>query len=97
MTNKNKLVALTLLALLVGIGGLWVLIKHYSHLPERVSQMETIVLGQTRYVPGSQAAMRVVVRDVSDQEPIANAAVEVLMQPVEGGKATSLTRALPTL
>jgi len=35
--------------------------------------METIVLGQTRYVPGSQAAMRVVVRDVSDQEPISNA------------------------
>ena len=90
MSNKSKLVALILLALLVGTGGLWTLINHYSHLPERVSQMETIVLGQTRYVPGSQAAMRVVVRDVRDQEPITNAAVEVLMQPVEGGKAISL-------
>ena len=90
MSKKRISVALILLALLVGTGGLWALINHYSNLPQRVSQMETIVLGQTRFVPGSQSAMRVVVRDVSDQEPIANAAVEVLMQPVEGGKATSL-------
>jgi hypothetical protein len=90
MSRKRNLQAFVALALLAIAVGLWVLIDHYVHLPERVSQMETLVLGQSRYVPGSQTALRVVVRDLSDQAPIADAAVKVLMQPAEGGKAITL-------
>jgi uncharacterized protein YfaS (alpha-2-macroglobulin family) len=90
MFKRRTVIALALLAFLIFIGVLWALIDHYVHLPARVSQMETLVLGQSRFVPGTQSALRVVVRDLSDQEPIADAAVKVLMQPVEGGRAITL-------
>lgn len=90
MSKKSMLVGLIAFVLVIGAGMLWALIDHYSHLPERISQMETIVLGQSRYVPGSQTALRVVVRDISDKSAIANAEVEVVMQPAAGGKAIPL-------
>jgi uncharacterized protein YfaS (alpha-2-macroglobulin family) len=72
---------------LSGLGGLT---AYYADLPAHVSQHETIVLGQNRFVPGSQATLRVVVRDSKDASPLANAAVKILLRPAAGGSAQTL-------
>lgn len=72
------------LIVLVFILGLTAVSIHYLNLPDNLSQHETIVLGQTRFVPGSQAAIRVAVRDSSDAAPLENAAVEVILQSPGG-------------
>ncbi len=82
---------LTVLGILVLIAsGLWYAVDHYVHLPEHITAMETIILGQSRYVPGSQAALRVVIRDLNSQSPIPNATVDVSLQPTSGGKTIKL-------
>jgi hypothetical protein len=73
-----------LVALILGLIGAVFLIET---LPERISQHETILLGQSRLEPGSTAAMRVVVRDSRDAAPMADAAVKVLLKPAQGGRA----------
>jgi len=49
----------------------------FARLPEQVSDQETLLLGQTRFVPGSQAALRVAVRNARDGSPIEDATVAV--------------------
>jgi len=66
------------------------LVVYYDHLPERLSQHETIVVGQNRFVPGSQAAMRVLVRDSRDGSPLETAEVQGALQPLDGGQAVQL-------
>ena len=56
-------IAAGLVVVVVGLIGLTL---YYDNLPETLSQHETIVLGQSQLVPGSTAAMRVVVRDSRD-------------------------------
>jgi uncharacterized protein YfaS (alpha-2-macroglobulin family) len=90
MAMKRLSILLAILILFFGAAGLWLAIDHYSNLPQRVSAMETLVLGQTRYVPGSEAALHVVVRDISDQSPISNATVSVSLRPTDGGRAITL-------
>lgn len=63
---------------------------YYNDLPNRISQHETIVLGQNQLVPGSSTAMRVVVRDSKDASPLADASIEVIMKPESGGKGVVL-------
>ena len=88
---RKRLLRLTPFILLVAlVGGLWALTAYYADLPNRISQHETIVLGQSKFVPGSQAALRVVVRDSKDASPLSYARVEVLMQPASGGAAQTL-------
>lgn len=72
------------------LGGLGALTAYYADLPQRVSQHETIVLGQNRLVPGSQTGMRVVVRDSRDASPLPGAEVNVEMRPAGGGRGTQL-------
>jgi 5-hydroxyisourate hydrolase-like protein (transthyretin family) len=74
-----------MLILLLALG-LWAMTDFYTNLPERLSQHETIVLGQSRLVPASQAAMRVVVRDSRDEAPLSGAAIKVSLQS-DGGEA----------
>jgi hypothetical protein len=90
MSKKRTLILMGALALLIAVISLGFAIYHYAHLPERISTMETIVLGQSRYVPGSHAALRVVVRDISDQEPIPDADVKVSLKPSDGGPSLPL-------
>ena len=85
MTKKGTWVGLGILIFVIAMVGLGFAIDHYLNLPERINVMETIVLGQSRFVPGSQAALRVVVRDISDQSPISGSVVKVSMRPTEGG------------
>ncbi len=72
------------------IAGLWVLTAYYADLPQNISQHETIIVGQNRFTPGSQAAVRVLVRDSKDASPLAGAAIAVSMRPAAGGKAIQL-------
>jgi hypothetical protein len=58
--------------------------NYYAHLPEHVRQQETIVLGQNRLVPGSQAALRVVVRDTQDAAPLPNTDVQISLSDPDG-------------
>ncbi len=90
MSRKTWLVVSFLIGFVILIGGLIGLLIHYERLPETLSQHETIVLGQSSLVPGSAAAMRVVVRDSRDASPLPNAEVEVRMRPADGGRAKVL-------
>ena len=63
---------------------------YISALPKFIGDQETVILGQSRFVPGSQAALRVAVRDVRDASPVAGAALKVSMRPQSGGKAVAL-------
>jgi len=76
-----------LLALLAAVIGLTV---YYQNLPENLSQHETILVGQNRFNPGSQAALRVLVRDTRDAAPLENAEVRVSIKAVSSGESISL-------
>jgi uncharacterized protein YfaS (alpha-2-macroglobulin family) len=90
MSKRARLILVGVLSSIAGAAIICGLVGYYSSLPERISDLETIVLGQTQYVPGSEAAMRVIVRDLADQAPIAGAAVLVSMQPQDGGPKIEL-------
>ena len=72
--NPKKRARILLIALImVLLAGVITTTIYYNDLPNRISQHETIVLGQNQLVPGSQAAFRVVVRDSKNAEPLPNA------------------------
>ena len=81
-----SLIALVILAIALITG----MTLYYDNLPDRVSQHETIVLGQTTLVPGSQAAMRVVVRDTKDASPLPNADISVQLTDADTGAVTAV-------
>ena len=89
--SKQKKITLAIVAavalVLLLLCGLTVYI---SALPRFISDQETVILGQSRFVPGSQAALRVAVRNVRDASPVARAALKVSMRPQSGGKTITL-------
>ncbi len=88
--SRKAIFSLSIVVVLVCLGALIGTMVHYERLPDTLSQHETIVLGQRELVPGSEAAMRVVVRDSRDATPLAEADVEVQLQPADGGRAKTL-------
>ncbi len=90
MNHKRFLRILVPAVLVVMLCALIFTTAYYAGLPDRVSQHETVILGQNRFVPGSQAALRVVVRDSKDASPLPDATIDVSMRPAEGGRAVSL-------
>ncbi len=48
-----------------------------SRVAETGDEQETLVLAQGQFAPGSQAAVRILVRDVNDAEPVAGAQVSL--------------------
>jgi len=75
---------LIILAVVAGFGALrWV-----TTLPKRVDDQQTIVVGQTRFAPDSEASVRVVVQDFGAGRPIADAEVEVSLKPSKGKAVT---------
>jgi 5-hydroxyisourate hydrolase-like protein (transthyretin family) len=86
MSPKNRKVLIVIFVLVTVIGGLWGLTSYYNDLPNKISQHETILLGQNRFVPGSQAGLRVVVRDSKNASPLEGAEISVSLRPREGGK-----------
>ncbi len=68
--------------------GLAVLI---NTMPDRVDEQQTIVLGQTAFVPDSLASLRVVVRDFASALPIPDAVIRIALAPKdEAGPARTL-------
>ncbi|HDQ72056.1 MAG TPA: hypothetical protein ENN19_08155, partial [Chloroflexi bacterium] len=90
MSRKLSFVIGFIIAVIVLTGGLIGLLVYYENLPETLSQHETLVLGQNTLVPGSTAAIRVVVRDSRDASPLPNAEVDVRIRPADGGRAKAL-------
>ena len=87
MSRKILLPLLIGAIVIIVVAGLIGTSVYINDLPNRISQHETIVLGQNRLVPGSQAGLRVVVRDSKDTTPLENAAITAYLQPADGGKA----------
>ena len=81
--------ALHLLIVLAAVAG-FVALQRVDTLPERVDDQQTVVLGQTRFAPDSDASVRVVVQDFGAGQPIADAHVEVSLKPAAGGRAIPL-------
>jgi hypothetical protein len=90
MNRKRILRILPPTILVVLLFALIITTVYYADLPERISQHETVILGQNRLVPGSQAALRVVVRDSKDASPLPGATIEVSLRPAVGGRLVPL-------
>ncbi|GAP13432.1 large extracellular alpha-helical protein [Longilinea arvoryzae] len=88
-TRRFPLWARLLLVVLL-VGTLAALAVYFANLPENLSQHETLVLGQNRWAPGSEALVHVLVRDSSNGSPLANAQVEAQLKPA-GGQVFSAT------
>ncbi|MEA3309037.1 MAG: MG2 domain-containing protein, partial [Chloroflexota bacterium] len=78
---------IVVILLLVGAVGATV---YAARLSEYAPDQETLVYGQTKWAPGSQAALRVLSREVGDASPIADAKVRVALKPQAGGRAVTL-------
>jgi len=87
MSRKTALNLSLFLLLVISICFLAGVTSYFVHLPQHLSQHEKIVLGQNKFVSGSQAAARVIVRDSRDASPLPGADVQVSMQPASGGLA----------
>ncbi len=89
--SKRSWINLALFVLLGGAVLTGILLNdHYTNLPDRLSQQQTIILGQTNMVPGSQAGLRVLVQDSRDSSPLRDADVTVSLRPAAGGEAVPL-------
>lgn len=90
MSRKN-LVWWVLTALMV-IGAVVLVerVVYYANLPGRLPQQEIVVVGQNRFIPGTQAALRLQVRDTVKGNPIPDAEVSLALRPRGGGKALTL-------
>ncbi len=89
VANKRWLTtALHVLIILAVVAG-FVALRWVTTLPQRVDDQQTIVVGQTRFAPDSDASVRVVVQDFGAGQPIASAHVKVSLKPA-GGRAIPL-------
>jgi uncharacterized protein YfaS (alpha-2-macroglobulin family) len=57
---------------------------YFADLPNRLSQHETLVLGENVFVPGSSAGVRVVVRDTRSGAPLSDAQINVSLRGKTG-------------
>ncbi|HMN59447.1 MAG TPA: MG2 domain-containing protein, partial [Anaerolinea sp.] len=90
MSRKSIFTLIAIVLFIAGVAGLFAATSFIARLPERLSQHETILLGQNRLVPGSQAALRVLVRDTANGAPLEGAEITVSLRPQDGGKAVAL-------
>ena len=72
-----------ILTLLVVTGAIGMAV-YASDLPDKAPEQETLIYGQSRLAPGSEAALRIVARQVGDASPIAGAAIRVALKPKIG-------------
>ena len=90
MSRKTVFALILIAVLILGVAGSIAATLYVNNLPQRLSQHETILLGQNRLVPGSQAALRVLVRDSKDGAPLEGAEISVALKPQAGGEALPL-------
>jgi hypothetical protein len=92
MSKKVFINIILIAAIALATAGTAIAARYYADLPERLSQHETIVLGQNRLSPGSQPSLRVLVRDSANGAPLADAEVNVSLQPAGGGTPQEVFR-----
>lgn len=90
MSRKKKIALFVVVGLVATLALLCGTTIYIVRLPRTVSDQETIVLGQTRFAPGSRAAMRIAVRDTHDNSPVADATIAVSLVPASGGRGLTL-------
>jgi 5-hydroxyisourate hydrolase-like protein (transthyretin family) len=78
------------LLLIVIIGAIFAAFWHFSTLSDRADDQQTIVIGPSRFVPASEAALRVVVQEVGSGRPVNNAIVRVSLLPQTGRQSMPL-------
>jgi uncharacterized protein YfaS (alpha-2-macroglobulin family) len=80
MSNRLMFAAGVLLIVFAGIV-FGILIDHNIRLPEQPDDQQTLVFGSGSLVPGSDAALRVIVRHAGAGTPIEGAALKVSLKP----------------
>jgi hypothetical protein len=83
---RRIVTGLVLLAVALAAGGTW----FYHTSPQRVDRQQTLVLGQAQFAPGSESALRVIVRDAKAGRPVPGADVRVSMAAEGGGPSVVL-------
>ena len=87
MSHRKLWISLSI-SLLLAAAVLAGLSIYYADLPNRLSQHETLVFGQSSFTPGSTGAVRVVVRDTRDAAPLAGAQIHVALRDKSGTSQT---------
>jgi uncharacterized protein YfaS (alpha-2-macroglobulin family) len=72
------------------LGGAAGALIYAERLPNTLSEQETLILGASRLIPGSPAALLIRVQEHGNGQPIPGAEVEVQMQPSDGGRGEVL-------
>lgn len=70
--------------IVLAVAGGYFALRWVVGLPETVDDQQTIVVGQTRFAPASDASVRVVVQDRTTEAPIPDARVTVSLVPEKG-------------
>jgi uncharacterized protein YfaS (alpha-2-macroglobulin family) len=92
MSDKAKQRSLVILAVVLAltacglIGGT----IHAFRLPDQITEQDTVLLGQSRLMPGAPGILHVRVQRHGDATPIAGAEVQVSLRPKAGGHAQTL-------
>jgi hypothetical protein len=89
LTRRRWLAAALEGLIILAVAAGFVALQQVTSLPERVDDQQTVVIGPTRFIPDSDASVRVVVQNFKAGQPIAGAQVKVSLQP-SGGPARPL-------
>ncbi len=82
--NRRWLAVAFYLIVILCVAFGFIALKWIDTMPARVDEQQTLVLGQTRFIPNSDASLRVVVQDFGQGKPIAGAQVKVSLRPDAG-------------
>ncbi|MEJ2209625.1 MAG: MG2 domain-containing protein, partial [Anaerolineae bacterium] len=89
-TTRRRRFAIIATLLALTLCGLLAATVYALRLPEAVGEQDTLILGGSRLVPGAPGALHVRVQEHASAEPVADADVEVALQPAGGGRAQTL-------
>ena len=92
MSRKAVLNLVLALALLAAAAAAILSAVYYANLPQRTGRQETILIGQSQFAPGSQAGLRVLVRENGSAKPLEGALVRLALRPQAGGPEVELFR-----
>jgi hypothetical protein len=86
MSKKHLIQLILAVVISVFVTGVCGFAIYASKLPDYLSQHETIIIGQSLFTPGSQASLRLLVRDSRDASPLEGAKLKILLKPATGGQ-----------
>jgi uncharacterized protein YfaS (alpha-2-macroglobulin family) len=92
MSRKSKTVLIVALVAVLAlttcglIGGT----IYAFRLPDKIAEQDTVILGQSRLIPGAPGVLHVQVQRHDNAEPVAGAEVKVSLRSQDGGRAQTL-------